>query len=145
MLQTKRAPSCLTQGSNVRGPFDRCLTCPALSYYHLRGSLKGSKSGARVCYPFSPYLLYHQSFYCSPHVRRRKKKIIHQTQNDNDFFYLLLSALFLLALIFFIWVEGGDRQSVNYCFSCLKNAVVYVTFGAVWERERSVRLQWKPS
>lgn len=39
------------------GQFDRLLTCPGLSYYHLRGFLKGSKSHPLVCYPFSPFCI----------------------------------------------------------------------------------------
>lgn len=49
----KAGPSCLTQGSNVRGS----LMCPGLSHYHLRGLLKGSKSLPLVCYPSSTFCI----------------------------------------------------------------------------------------
>jgi len=44
-------------GVECEGQFDRLLTCPGLSYYHLRGFLKGSKSRPLVCYPFSPFCI----------------------------------------------------------------------------------------
>lgn len=40
----KAALSCLTQGSSVRAGLIGPTTCPGLSYYHLRGMVKGSKS-----------------------------------------------------------------------------------------------------
>lgn len=48
----KAALSCLTQGSSVRAGLIGPTTCPGLSYYHLRGMVKGSKSWPLVCYPF---------------------------------------------------------------------------------------------
>lgn len=38
-------------GVECEGQFDRLPVCPGLSYYHLRGMLKGSKSPPLVCYP----------------------------------------------------------------------------------------------
>lgn len=59
------APNCYKQsgpflshpGVGCEGQFDRLLTCPGLSHYHLRGLLKGSKSHPLVCYPFSPFCI----------------------------------------------------------------------------------------
>lgn len=44
-------------GVECEGQFDRLLTCPGLSHYHLRGLLKGSKSRPLVCYPFSTFCI----------------------------------------------------------------------------------------
>lgn len=46
-------------GVECEGQFDRLLTCPGLSHYHLRGLVKGSKSQPLVCYPSPLHLLYH--------------------------------------------------------------------------------------
>lgn len=44
-------------GVECEGQFDRLLTCPGLSHYHLRGLLKGSKSHPLVCYPSSTFCI----------------------------------------------------------------------------------------
>lgn len=76
-------------GVECEGQFDRLLTCPGLSHYHLRGLLKGSKSHPLVCYPFLT-LLYHERFYCSPYFSWWK--IIHLFQ---VFFFLSLLEWFV--------------------------------------------------
>lgn len=64
-------------GVECEGQFDRLLTCPGLSHYHLRGLLKGSKSRPLVCYPFLPFCIM-RGFIA--HLISRGSEIIHLYQ-----------------------------------------------------------------
>lgn len=80
-------------GVECEGQFDRLLTCPGLSHYHLRGLLKGSKSRPLVCYPFSTFCIM-RVFYYSPYFSWWK--IIHVFQ-------------LWFKIDFFLWGVGGGH------------------------------------